>query len=210
MTSAISPSLCPSLSAPLSFTWLHCSGLKSAFSCSLTLVPSHTFFLGLYLPLWISRFSIALLISLAFPCLLFSLHIFSTISGLIQTSISLPCSRTEQMPHNFVFCSACVFCVFTQKTTRCSESGCPLKSSVPSCFFFGWAERFQKLKTDLFQKSTYGINCCFYQLDNHDQKKEDGGRQLPITTTKTERNFTSACWNIVAMTYSDVFLKIRC
>lgn len=39
---------------------------------------------------------------------------------------------------------------------------------------FGWVESFQKLKTaDLFQKSIYDFNCCFfYQLPNHDKKKK--------------------------------------
>lgn len=118
-----------------------------------------------------------------------------SLSGLIQTSISLLCPRTEQTPRNFVFCSACVcvFCVFTQKTMRCSESGCPLKSSVPSCFFFWLSRALSKVENWPFSEKHMRHQLLFLSAGQSRQKKkkkwQDGGWQLPLTTTKTERNF---------------------
>lgn len=52
---------------------------------------------------------------------------------------------------------------------------------------FGLSRALKKVlkKPDLFQKSTNDID----QLANHERKKEDGGWQLCIITTKIERNF---------------------
>lgn len=103
---------------------------------------SHTFSLGLYLPLWITP-NHHLLSCSHFLFLIFSPYFFPPrLSGLTQTSITLMCPRTEQIICNFFFFFAvcvcvCVFCfVFyiKKKTIQCSECGCPLKISVLSCF----------------------------------------------------------------------------
>lgn len=86
---------------------------------------------------------------------------------------------------------------------RYGECGCPLKSSVPSCFFLFLAEQsafksWKQLTFFFFRKSTFDIDWGFYQTTNHDKEKKDRGWQVPKTERKDGEKLwrTSTCWNI--------------
>lgn len=113
------------------------------FHPSLTLVLAHNFSLCLHhsesLFTYLPRIN----------SLLFSLHMSSTLSGLIRhpsrSCVPEQSTRCATFFSSF-FCSVCLcFHIENYKILKC---GCPLKSSVPRCFL-GWAEHLKKFLKNL-------------------------------------------------------------